>query len=325
MKNVCIFLLLRMVEFMCHIASVTAWDFPLDISPIAMKFNHGYSNGAIPIRVNATTTISVPEYDTGYSLNQKFAYCINDEPDVLVKFYVDPPEGETLTIDAIGINGSIWDLSEKEVEFNGSGFSVTDPNYPDETNYQMFASGTAVPGSVNYNMHMWSWRVIAADGVPMSPYYMGSTTHDYYTLLDSPDSFVFQSGDETGVAWTDVLNLACNWASGETSYSACMSNLTQSIYSYSELYYSQTNYYGAGSTFYLQEMLDKIVTESPTFMDCQDYSNFLNVLAYSIGIPHSFLASFNSNGQAVKELLLNQFFLLAIKIRPHITGVCIKS
>jgi len=176
------------------------------------------------------------------------------------------------------------------MSFNlGNGLSVTDPNYSSELNYQMFDTASGFPSTVDKYEFSWTWRVAAVDGTPRTPETVGTTTgHILYTLLDSPDSFYFKSYEETGVPWTDVLDLACDWASEETSYSACMSKLTQSLYDYSELKYTPSDSgHGAGNMFYLQKLLNDINAQSPTFANCVAYANFLNILAYSIGIPQS--------------------------------------
>jgi len=76
----------------CGAQSVHAWDFPLDLSPLQMKFNHGYAGGAFDIRVNANTNITVPEYYAEYS---RFAYKIGSSPKVLVKLGIHPGNWRT--------------------------------------------------------------------------------------------------------------------------------------------------------------------------------------------------------------------------------------
>jgi hypothetical protein len=216
-KGICVLFFLMTV----YVANVRAWDFPLDISPIKIQFNHGYSDSALNIRVNASTDITVPEYDSGYSRNDKFAYVKGSTPDVLVMFYASPPDSPSLTIDAIGINGSSWDLNDKTVLFNGSGFSVTESGYP--TNYVKMSSSTSVPNSIGIHSHTWSWRVVAVGGTPISPFYMGSISHDYYTVLDTPRTPMTEP-------WTDVLNYACDWANDKTTVSDAIDEIASELY-----------------------------------------------------------------------------------------------
>ncbi len=270
-----------------HAQSVHAWDFPLEITPVAMKFNHGYSNGALAIRVNASTDVTVPEY---YPYrNDPCAYVMGDSPKVLAMFWTDSADTPSITIDAVASGDTSWELADKTMTFNpGSGYSHTDSIYSSETNYQMFDTASGFPGAVGKYEVSWTWRVVAVNETPREPETVGYTSHTLYTLLDTPVSFYFMTYGETGIPWADVLDLSCEWASGETSYSACISKLTQGLYEYSGLHYTQDSMgHASGDVLYLQYLLDEIAAPSQAKTNCVAYANFLNVLAYSIGMPSS--------------------------------------
>ena len=80
---------------------VSAWDFPLDVSPVEIQFNHTKANHALNIRKNFGTDIPVPEYSIyypSYPRSEKFAYVKGDAPSVLVKFCTTSPDSLSLTI-----------------------------------------------------------------------------------------------------------------------------------------------------------------------------------------------------------------------------------
>jgi hypothetical protein len=166
MKKILIFCVICSGALGWNVTNAFSWDFPLMISPIAMIFN--LNNGdaelsALDICKNDSIDVLVPEYKTSISRNEKFAYVKGKSPEVWVWFFASPPDSPSLTIDALGINGNTWNLADKEMWFNGSGFTIGDT---DSVNYYSMSSETSIPNSVGLHNIMWSWRVTAVGGIP---------------------------------------------------------------------------------------------------------------------------------------------------------------
>ena len=259
--------------FLCIAACLAdraiAWDFPLDIDPISMKFYHGGANDALDICKNYSTEITVPEYDTVAGRNEVFAYVKGATPTVKVKFQADPPDTPSLTIDAINTVGSAnWNLADTILYINGSGFSIGDAN-----GYVLFSTGdgTTVPNSVQDTNVYWSWRVVAVGGTPRSPYAMGSTNHSFYTLLAAPQAPLAEP-------WTDVLDYACNWASGETTAQGVVYEITEDAYNNNFKNYNGLVSKTTGGTCYLGSLLQ--ATEA----DCRDMSAVVQLFSNALGV-----------------------------------------
>jgi hypothetical protein len=258
-----------------------AWDFPLEITPVAMKFYHGYSGGALDIRINANTNVTVPEYYP--SRNDPCAYKISSTPKVLVMFWTDSADTPSITIDAIASGDTSWELADKTMLFNpGSGYSNTDSVYTSETNYQMFNTASGFPGTVGKRTYSWIWRVVAVNGTPRTPETVGTTSdHTLYTVLDTPQSPMSEP-------WTEVLDWSCFWASDKTSVQTCVDSLTTKIFTCGAIYNSEaTDYVDENDKLKLggsSGILYKLNNQLSLVMDCRAFSHFFNVLASSLGI-----------------------------------------
>jgi hypothetical protein len=251
-----------------------AWDFPLDLSPVAIKFNHGSSGSAFAIKKGGNV-ITAPEYDRRYSKNEKFAYKKNTSPIVKIWLEADPFDSPPVTIDAINTVGlASWNLDDTVIYFNGSGFSIGEGD-----NYVSMAteSGYSIPNCVDSTNVYWAWRVVAVDGVPRQyPYVGGSSNHSFYVVLDTPQ-------DPLSVPWTEVLDKACYWADGETNASLSSTDIRNSLFSSGFTYEtsSGTQMYGTISAFNLTGYLNDFGSNYE--VNCSDMAKALVSFGNAIG------------------------------------------
>ncbi|MDP2983675.1 MAG: hypothetical protein Q8O92_10150 [Candidatus Latescibacter sp.] len=299
MKNFFLSILIANVLMLCALQKASAWDLPLNIDIFQIQFNHttdSSSSDAITIRKNnGSTIITAPEYNnlTNPVTREKFAYVRNNDASVKAKFMASPFDCDSsLTIDALAeSSSSFYDVGPVAVWFNGSGISIENPgNNPYNLVTFSKTQGSSLPNSVGKKTGGLKWRVTKIGPNTLgTPIELGTTSHDYYTLLSAPDSFYNYADNEAGIPWSDALDLACDWASGQSTKPGCISYLTSGLYNYQSLQYGQnsTKYDSGTSQLYFKALLDSIDILGDVSIDCVSYANLLCLLAYSIGMPYS--------------------------------------
>jgi hypothetical protein len=258
-----------------------AWDFPLDIDIVAIQFDSTGCSTTYDICVNGTTELDKPEYVVGSSRNNRFACKINSAPTLWVNFYCNsaPDISTSLTIDALAVSGTTyWHLADKAVMFNGGGGSIADQGNP--TNFVTFntGGGTTVAESVGICDILWNWRVVAVGGTPISPINIANSSHEYYTVLDTPKAPMSEP-------WTEVLDYSCNWATENSYEAACVDSLTMKLFNCGVNYDPNGDgYTNLSDEFNLSMLLENISNPSEVQMCCVDFSHFFNILSASLGI-----------------------------------------
>lgn len=212
-------LLTLCITGMTHPAWVSAWDFPVSIDITQVSFNYTGSN-AIPLKKNAgTTSITAPEWvkTWGGSVvkNDPFAFTKGFTPTVKALFTSpDPDPMESVTIEAVtqstgdenGFqNYPGWNLNDDTINFTYGVLSV-EGTFPTST-------GSSLKNSVGKCRTKFLWKISEVGGGAYSQE-LGYSTHNYYILLATPSSFVdyYTTPETVGVPWTEVLDLACQWA-----------------------------------------------------------------------------------------------------------------
>jgi hypothetical protein len=275
-------LIFGLMVLMLNSIPAFGWDLPLDFSILGMRFNHDTSSSAsdaITIRKNyGDTVVTAPEYTASQS--EKVAYSITvTNPTVQVWLSMGSDIANNITVKAECSNGNLFGLMERIVYINGSSFSIGDVGNP--ANYVTFqkASGSSLPTSVSkYDDAQLSWKVTKIESYTFStPVEVGTTHHPVYTILSTPYSFVdhysYPDPDRVGEPWTEVLDLACEWADGETSYLGCLGALTDGLNGYSKMKYDNVlNHVVSSSRLKLSELLQTINNNATTLCNCQDYS-----------------------------------------------------
>jgi hypothetical protein len=268
-----------------NVSNAFSWDFPLTLYPVAIQFNHSINSyHSIDIRVNADTNITVPEYDNSGSINQKFAYVKGFTPNVLVHFFTTTPDTPSLTIRAYGSDS--WNLADHAVLFDEYGDSIKDQGNPDY--YVTMGSSSSVPNSVGKHNKTWDWYVCKVGGNPIGPFWTGSSSHTYYTILNTPVSPLLEP-------WTDVLDSACVWANGQSTSEGAATPITNGLYSNLGYRYDQggERHYCSGSSFDLSKFL---TAGNGIYVNCLDMGAAVVSFYNSIGcnLSEKYYGSFNS-------------------------------
>ena len=275
-----------------------------------IRFNYdqnSHTYDALDICVNGSNEIDVPEYEPGQPTNDSFAYIKSQSSrKVQARFYQDIGDIGSLKIKATVYSGTgFGNLPATWVTFNGSSNS----------SYTTFTSNGSVPSTVGRRVFYWKWelvdiiydynRILAVKPINHPPKELHkeretitsidlpqdieNISHLYYTLLSSPQS-------PMSVPWTDVLDYACVWASGESSYSSAASKVTEKIYNElgdtdgdidydwprGRLFYSSGSSYN-WRTFDLSDFFHDIDNNSNVLVNCSDIGNLVNIFSAAIG------------------------------------------
>ncbi|MDP2982010.1 MAG: hypothetical protein Q8O92_01600 [Candidatus Latescibacter sp.] len=273
-----------------------AWDYPLSLDITKVSFNYTGNGVAITLRKNnGENIISAPEWyaNPGGEIlrNDHFAFIKGDVPAGVKASFAssnpDPTESVEIAVDTCSATSG--DGFENYTGWSLNNGTITFPSGPLETEGTFNThNGTSVKSSVGKCRTKFLWKIVKVNGTAYSQD-IGYTIHDYYTLLSSPSSFAYYTYNETGIPWTDALDLACGWASGQTTREGCIPLLTDSLYNYSKIKYIDQNkgYFAPYDTniLYFKVLLDSLDNQNETKLDCYALSSFLNVLSYSIGFP----------------------------------------
>jgi hypothetical protein len=264
------------------------WDLPLDFSILGIRFNHNTSssaNDAITIRKDCgETVITTPEYTGGQ--NEKVAYAATvTNPTIKVMLSMGSDIADSVRVKAYCTNGNLFDLQERAVNINGSSYSIADPGNP--ANYVTFKKTTSyslqttVTKCTNAQL---AWKVTKILNYTFpTPVDVGTTYHTVYTLLNTPQSPMTEP-------WTEVLDYACEWASGASTNAGVVSNITTGAYNSGIKDYNYNYYHCIGTTFYLTEFL------SATYCDCRDMSAVVQVFSNALGVNQVYVKTINIVG-----------------------------
>jgi len=245
------------------------WPPEMDLVYIKFDYTSGYSYDALNIKRNNSTDIQVPEWYPAYNRNEPMAF-IKSQSDrfIQARFWIDRTGFNYAGIYADMSGSGIGDVPEQSVNFN-------DTQYATQT---LECSGS-VPNSVGIRSFSWNWYVTYIDEVEFEePIWIAeSGDHEYYTVLDEPQSPMAEP-------WTEVLDYACDWASGRTYRRGALQDLTESLYEYGVEYDGGTHYTsGSYTNLNLTSLLNDLSNPSSVEMDCRDFSNFLQVLLNALG------------------------------------------
>lgn len=216
----------------------------MQVSLEAIKFNHdpdSVSGDALNIRRNETETVIVPEWRNGVSVlpdDSPAAYAINAvgrrSITIKAKFRCLNPKIKSVEIRAIdpvrNLEASslaecnaIGEVAEREITFDTNG----------ETAFESFdlvnvdISNRGVSSSVA--TLIWQCRLRPSD----SWSHLRTTQHRIYTLLDVPQCAWRQQpfdGRNLQLPWTEVLDYACQWASGAKAVDEAAAKITEAVF-----------------------------------------------------------------------------------------------
>jgi hypothetical protein len=181
-----------------------------DIKVTHIKFNHSSGDAGDGITIK---DVNVPEW-TIYGHNKPAAYKKSTNVTIMAKFKVSPTSITSAKIRAITSDGILGNLGEQTVSFSNG-----------VSNYVTFTPSSSTPASVNEGTISWQWKAKNLNGQTTSEYYINSSGwHKIYTVLDTPTAPMAEP-------WTEVLDKACIWASGEMSKSGAAGKVVDSIFS----------------------------------------------------------------------------------------------
>jgi len=270
MKRVFLVLIINLVGLLKEAHGLPYPPYEVDVYYIKFNYESGYGNDALTLKKNNSIYVSVPEWLSGVR-NEKIAYIKSQSNrKIEAKFYVSPAGYNRMYICAVKISGEgIGNISEQSVYFNGSHYS----------NPTIMNGYGSVPGSIGKRSFIWRWYVTGIDNYDLEEdFWIGDTgPHEYYTVLAAPQSPMTEP-------WTSVLDYACDWASGQSSTSSALVELTEELYSCGVKYDGGTHYtVGSYTNLNLTLLLSHLSNPSIREMDCRDFSNFLQVLLNSLG------------------------------------------
>jgi len=270
---------------------IFAWSLPLDVDLVGIEFDHGTSGESIDIRENSTTDINKPEYVAYYFNYNKPAAYIKSQTNRRIEacFITNYQSGlNNLQIGASVASGSGF----SDVTFTWVSLYQDPQDSSKLKGYTYFPVSGHAPSTVGKYSYSLDWIIIGINNTSIfapplyltNPIEIGTSgTHTCYTLLGTPQSPMTEP-------WTDVLDYSCIWASGTSSSSSAIENLTNELYT-SGVEYDGGEHYTRNS--YRNLDLTGLLSDFPnTKMDCRDFSNFIQVLSHSLG----FSCRFNNIG-----------------------------
>lgn len=188
-----------------------AWDLPLDVDLIGIKFDYtsGYTNDGLDITKNASEEIQVPEWEAGEDTSDQMAYIKSQTGrKIQAEFWSTESNLTSLTIKATKLGG-VGLGSVNEVTVDCLGYWGQYAIFP--YGASVFTISGSVPSSVGGRSIKWRWYVTKVNGQSVSDQPIGdSGWHYYYTLLAAPLAPMAEP-------WTLVLDYACDWAYGATT------------------------------------------------------------------------------------------------------------
>lgn len=286
----------------------------------AIKFNHDSSSAttdALNIRRDATSFVSVPEWEKGTSTAPE------DSP---AAYAIEASQGNTLTVQARFTN-----LSEdaREVEVRAVDPTVR-PQQPDgcaglllsllrkllralfgnvlgevrARTVQLPAGGTTGfetfelenvrlwDAGVGARTTTWRWQYRERGGGSWND--LETTRHRIYSLLDVPAGPWEQTPhapSNTQLPWTEVLDRACVWAVLAQDRTEAATRVTRAIYDLgnSVIEYDCPNggapHYSSGGSFDCTAFLDRLEggTGNGQWVNCSDCATFVSTFANALG------------------------------------------
>jgi hypothetical protein len=205
---------------------------------------------------------------------KKYAYTVNENPYMRVKINSSCSEQVTLLILGKTISGNGLNIcysTNNIVPYYASiNIDIPIPNYVTKYNF------------------IWEWTVTAIPNCNSSGTYESNTVTQttsqlFYVIIDSPK--VPMSASNTN--WPKVLDYACTWANGQSSYSGVMQKVVEGLYNNTGFLYDvnhgMSRYTGYSThSFDLTSMLSEI-GGSQIVVNCYDMGKAVKIFANALG------------------------------------------
>lgn len=237
------------------------WPPDIDILYIYFNYETGYTNDAIKIK-----NIYSPEWGANYNNDFGVAYIKSQTSRKLkAQFYTDYEDLDEIAVWADKIDGTgFGDVEDGSADFNGTSYS---------TLALCDIMGSA-PSSVGKETITWRWYCSYLEGYELEEdFLIGDSQFDaLYVLLAAPQSPMSEP-------WVEVLDYACQWASGKSTETSALTEITKKAYDiFEEDHEYDGNYtHAPGTTFSLTDFFDE------DWADCRDMSAVVHVFTRAIG------------------------------------------
>jgi len=264
-KSLLCFFVMLCISTQSIFGTTNIWVKPYEIN---FDYEPGQGDDAITIRDEDGDEAPIPEWKYSPSRNNSIAY-IKSQTDRKIKVKFDS-------------NCSDMHLIINLTVTSGTGIGEVCNhvimNYEDLQEVTLTLEGN-IPNNVDVRQFTWKWEIygITNESGYCSAKSTNYTTHTYYTVLTTPQSPMAEP-------WSNVLDYACEWASGKSTESDVISSITNSLYNCGVEYDGATHYTSGYYSLNLSLLLDHLDTPSTVQMDCRDFANFLHVLTNSLGL-----------------------------------------
>ena len=279
-------LIILFLSFFCvHFAFCTDYAYTW-LYEIKFNYESGHSNDALDIKKNNDCDIPVPEWRWLFR-SENLAYIKGqNNRKIRVRFDSNCDSMHLLiNVNIVSGNG-IGEVCNFFVE-----------NYYKLDTITLTLEGS-VPNSVGKNTFSWEWEIYTIPKDPAYCSYLSSSfyaySHTYYTLLAAPQAPVAEP-------WTDVLDLACTWASNNTSESQAIADITTNAYNHFEQtkHYSGWSSHAGGTAFNLTGFFND------DWGDCRDMSAVVQVFTWMLGGTVTKVLTINDKNPYVENFCYN--------------------
>lgn len=178
------------------------------------------------------------------------------------------------TLKAYAASGSLGDIKTAQAFFYKNKNKKKPPLNESTENYFQVATNT--PGKINSFYQQWDWYLIGIyDSPNTQEVHIGSTINKIYIILDVPQSPWTLSGDTA--PWSDILDLCCQVARGESEPAAATGKITQFLYREVGAVYDKTSHYPIDDGVFSDFQLTKFHRMIPNvhYANCYDMGKAL--------------------------------------------------
>jgi hypothetical protein len=214
--------------------------------------------------------VTGPEYEAVNIVNKPVAWIMGSSHSVSVTFKAASTLGSALVWAENGLGGLAGSGSPVSVTLSGGSGSGT------------FAVNS-VPTSIGKHSFYWDWKYKkTSSGSALG---MGITgEHLLYTVHSTPQAPMQEP-------WSEVLEYATDWASGETSAAGVSGKIVNGIYNSGVEYSGAQHHTHPGKkTFHLNQLFTELRTTGlQVKMDCRDCANFFHCLTNALGFNYQYM------------------------------------
>ncbi len=257
--------ILYLIVILCFSVQNSYGSTDITVRPYEIKFDHdstSHNDDALTISDEEGDPAPIPEWKYSPSRNDNIAYIKNQtDRKIKVKFDSNCSDMHLIINLTVTTGTGIGEVCNHVIM-----------NYEDLQEITLTLDGT-IPSSVDIRQFTWKWEIYAITNESgyCSALSTNYTSHTYYTLLAVPQAPMTEP-------WSNVLDYACDWASGESIDVNVVAKVTEGAYNNLEVEYDGDWSHAWVPYFDLTDML------SDGWADCQDMSAVVQVFSNALGI-----------------------------------------